>query len=165
MPVSPNTPEIGRPALKRPDRQPSVWALRFETIRAVLLLLRAQFLIRFVPMARWHSSLGQAVEVAKTDSVGSAQPDPAAFAFARARARRVERAAARLPWETSCLARAMALQWLLAPAGCATRLVIAMQREDWRAEHGWHAWVELDEVMLIGQCDPTRYHRVLCFAR
>lgn len=144
-----------------PGGQPSVWALRFETIRAALLLLRAQFLIRSVPMARWHGSLGQVVEQMQDGT----PCDPAELAMARAKARRVERAAMRFPIEPSCLAKAMALQWLLAPTGLGTRLVIAMQRDDRRAEHGWHAWVELDEVILIGQCDPTHYLRVLCFAR
>lgn len=133
-------------------------------MRAALLLVRAQFLIRFVPMARWHGSLGQVMDEAQESVGGGPQSDPAKLVIARAQARRLERAAARFPIEPSCLAKAMALQWLLTPAGCGVRLVIAMQRDDRNEEHGWHAWVALGDAMLIGQCDAARYRRVLCFA-
>lgn len=143
----------------------SLWSLRLQTVRAALLLLRAQLLIRFVAMARWHGSLGQVVDEAQAGAGDGTQNDPAVLATAHAHARRVERAAARFPKAPSCLAQAMALQWLLAPKGFGTRLVIAMQHGDRSAAHGWHAWVELGDVMLIGQCDAARYRRVLCFAR
>lgn len=144
--------------------QPSLWSLRLQTLRAALLLLRAKFLIRFVPMARWHGSLGQVADEAHGRAGDSAQIQPAVLAIARAQARRVERAAARFPIEPSCLAKAMALQWLLASTGLGTTLVIAMQHGDRSAEHGWHAWVELGDTMLIGQCERACYRRVLCFA-
>lgn len=138
--------------------------LRLQTVRAALLLLRAQFQIRFVPLARWHGSLGLVLDVAEQGAGCGTQIDPAVLAMARAQARRVERAAARFPIEPSCLAKAMALQWLLQPLGCGARLVIAMLRDDRRDAHGWHAWVELGDAMLIGHCEPMRYRRVLCFA-
>lgn len=164
MPVLPNTSEMRRAIVAMADRQLSVWALRIETMRAALMLLRAQFLIRFVAMARWHRSLGQVVDEALAGAGGGTRSDPAVLAMARARARRVERASARLFREPSCLAKAMALQWLMAPTGLGTRLVIAMQHGDRDEEHGWHAWVELGDVMLIGGCDAARYRRALCFA-
>lgn len=151
-------------AVAQGSGQPSRWMLRLRTLHAALLLVRAQFLIWFVPMARWHGSLGQVMDEAQESVGGGAQSDPAVVATARAHARRVERASARFPIEPGCLAQAMALQWLLVSAGYGTRLVIAMQHGDRSAEHGWHAWVELGDVMLIGQCEAAHFARVLCFA-
>ena len=150
-----------------PDRisTVSVWSLRVGTLKSMLLILRAQWLIRCSPMSRWRGSLGRLVEhdtPKHNHSIGADQLRAAAVL-----ARRVERGAARFPTEPKCLPQAMALQWLLGATGADSRLVIAMQREAERSEgadeHAFHAWVEWGDQMLIGLCDPSDYRKVLIF--
>ena len=70
--------------------------------------------------------------------------------------RAVERAAARLPGDTVCLPRAMALQWMLRRRGHASALVFGVQSERREGDiHALHAWVEVGGRTVIG-ADPER---------
>lgn len=138
----------------------NVWQQRRATLQAMGLLWRAQFLARYVPMSRWRAGLGEVVEG------GIAPTQPASdqeMRVASAHARRIVRAAHRLPREPKCLAQAMALQWLLIRHGLRPQLVLAMDRRDRDAAHGYHAWVELGGQMLIGQCQRGDYHPIVAF--
>lgn len=135
---------------------------RLLTAEAMALLPLARMLVAKVQMKHWRGSLG-AID-AKTISVGDGDANDAdpVFMDALCIARHVERAADRLPFETKCLPRAMALQWMLRRREIATRLVIArsVTRRD---SDEWHAWVERGGEMLIGHCDPSDYLPVLAF--
>ena len=134
-----------RPAKAPDDAGPGIWAARLQTLRAIMLILRAQLLVRFVPLAKWHGSLGKVIE-------GDANIEIAAssFGLAVSRAARVKRAAARMPAEPKCLAQAMALQWMLVREGFPSRLVVARHRDEMAVQHAYHAWVELDGQSLTG---------------
>ena len=70
---------------------------------------------------------------------------------ARRLAGHVERAAQRLPFETKCLPRAMALSWLLRRRRLGHCVVIAVRPPELRdGDHGLHAWVEVDGETVIG---------------
>ncbi len=73
----------------------------------------------------------------------------------------VERAAARLPVVTLCLARAVAVQWLLRLRRQPSTLVLASHRTDRTTEHAFHAWVEIGDYFVIGHCDRAAYRQVL----
>ncbi|MBE5074509.1 lasso peptide biosynthesis B2 protein [Erythrobacteraceae bacterium E2-1 Yellow Sea] len=141
-----------------PDQ--NIWHSRLATLEVMGLLILAVLLVRLAPMSRWRSSLGDVY-------AGGAGDMPVVTAdgmrHATAVARRVVRAAHRLPREPKCLAQAMALQWLLRRGGFHPQLVLAMDRQDRSAEHGYHAWVELGGTMLIGNCDRDNFHIVLGF--
>ncbi|HSG35513.1 MAG TPA: lasso peptide biosynthesis B2 protein [Sphingomonadaceae bacterium] len=110
-------------------------------------LCLAQLLLALVPFAKWRGRLGHA---------GLADRD--ALAEARRLAKHVERGAKRLPFETSCLARAMALSRMLRAAGVAHEVVIAVRPPGLR--DGWdtlHAWVELAGERVIGDL-PGPWH-------
>ncbi len=149
------------------DQNPSVsiWSLRAGTLKAMFLILRAQWLIRRSAMSSWRGSLGQLVE---DNPAEHNQPiTDERLRAAAGLARRVERAAARFPTEPKCLSQAMALQWLLREMDAGSRLVIAMLRGaesgNDAAEHAFHAWVEWGNQMLIGHCDRSQYRIVLSF--
>lgn len=114
---------------------------RMATVRAMTALGLARFLIRFVPLGRWRRTLG----LASGDRGGGA------LAEARQIARQVERGAERLPFETVCLPRAMAMSWILRRRKIAHALVFAARpahrRDD---EHALHAWIEVNGSKVIG---------------
>lgn len=138
-------------------------ALRLGTLRAMAALALARICIRILPFSRWRGSLGEPAE----DPVALAHVRPEAneqeLAEARALARRVERAASRLPGESKCLPKAMALQWMLHRRSIPSRLVIAVLRQQGERADAYHAWVECGADMVIGHCDRTEYTPLACF--
>ncbi|HEY6662611.1 MAG TPA: lasso peptide biosynthesis B2 protein [Sphingomicrobium sp.] len=108
------------------------------TAKALGLLCWARLLIAWVPLKGWRESLG--------DSGG--RP---ASAEARRLARQVERAAAWLPFETKCLARAMALSWILRRRRIGPAVVFAVRPAALRSsKDDLHAWVEVAGETIIG---------------
>lgn len=134
-------------------------AQRWHTIRAMAALAAARIMVRWVPFSLWRRVLGQVVEQ-PTDRTAMGSSDLALACFL---ARRVERAAQRLPGTSKCLPQAMALQWLMRRAGMPSRLVIALHRHDRASEHTFHAWVEIGGNMLIGHCERELYSPVATF--
>lgn len=118
---------------------------RLLVAEAMLLLLAARLLVSWVRLGRWLRLLGrQAAEPRRAQ----------ARAGDRQLARAVERATLRLPGESKCLPRAMALHWLLARRGRPGQLVIGVLPGDQRGRlEDLHAWVECGEEVLIGQLD------------
>jgi hypothetical protein len=103
------------------------------------MLCWARILVALVPFRRWQAGLGLADE------------RPAAKADAQPIANAIEWAAERLPFETKCLPRAMALSWLLQSRRIGHSVVIAVrpfaQRERIDA---LHAWVEVGDSKIMG---------------
>ena len=140
-------------------------SLRRQTLGAMLYLAKARFVVRFFAFSRWRGSLGRLLETSGDQARSSPPPDldVTSLSEARAMARRVERAANRLPGESKCLPKAMALQWMMQRAGLPSRLVIAIHRYERANEDTYHAWVEVSREMLIGQCDRLEYAGVAGF--
>ena len=123
-------------------RRAEAWRLRWRTLRAMALLCRARLLVARVPLARWRGTLGL---------VGEARGDAGEHREARRLAVHVERAAARLPFETKCLVRAMALSWLLRAAAIPHALVVAARPQGARnGADDLHAWVEHAGAIVLG---------------
>lgn len=129
-----------------PDGLPRGWAARMVTIEAMAALVLARLLIARVRFGRWRGWLGE---------VDAAEPKGAvARPLDRYLARAVERAAGRLPFETRCLPRAMALHWLRMRRGRAGTLVIGVLPGARRGGlDDLHAWVECGGEVLIGALD------------
>jgi len=105
----------------------------------MVLLCWARFLVEWVPLPRWRETVG-------LDAKTGPLPNDAWRLAAQ-----VERAAARLPFATRCLPRAMALSWLLRRAAIGHALVIAARPAALRdSTDALHAWVEIDGTRLIG---------------
>lgn len=125
------------------------WRLRRLTLEAMARLCAAWMLVRFVPLARWRGQLGRTVPPGAADTAPGA--DPETSAEARRLALHVERAAARLPFETKCLPRAIALTRMLRARGLPYCLRIAARPPNERdGTDDLHAWVEVSGVKVIG---------------
>ncbi len=117
----------------------------------MMLLCVAQLAVKLVPFRYWRGTLGR---IAAGDAGPAAGDDRAGPA--RRMAVHVERGAARLPFATKCLPRAMALCWLLRGAGIAYTLKIAARPAAARRANAagalgdLHAWVEAADITVIG---------------
>jgi len=151
---------------------------------ALICLVVARLLVRFVPLSAWRSSLGAAVQPAGpsvSDQFGIALPaqstgvsadgnaaassqqfpnplcDQPMLRHALRLGRCVDRAAQWLPGTSKCLPRAAALQWLLRAEGIPSALVIAFRLGDRTGPDAFHAWTETCGEMLVGKCDRADY--------
>lgn len=133
---------------------------RRDTLKAMFLLGAARFLVRFVPLSVWQSSLGT-VQITSENIRSLEESDD--LETAHYWARRVMRSVQRLPGETKCLPQAVALQWLLAPHHHKSRLIIALHRNGADEKEGLHAWVEAAGKILIGHCERDDYSPIAVF--
>ena len=112
----------------------------------MVLLGWARLLVAGVPFGWWRGLLGTKDGRARPSAPSSSQ-----LARARRIAGAVDRAAQRLPFDTKCLPRAMALSWLLRRAAIPHALVIAVRPQDQRdTSDALHAWVEVAGARIIG---------------
>lgn len=106
------------------------------------LLCWARVLVAWVRFERWRDSLGLATEPAEPQAPTSR----ASFLVAA-----VERAARRLPFETKCLPRAMALSWMLRRERVPHDVVVAVRPANQRgSDDDLHAWIEVASAKILG---------------
>jgi hypothetical protein len=104
------------------------------------LLCGARLLVDRVALERWRESLGLSADVTGE-----------AAAAARAVAADVEWGAKRLPFETKCLPRAMAVSWMLRRNRIGHVVVFAVRPPELRgSDDTLHAWVEVAGEAIIG---------------
>lgn len=123
------------------------WRLRRRTLRAMAALCLARLVVALLPFRHWRERLGHAE--------GCEDAREAARWAAH-----VERGAARLPFETKCLPRAMALSWLLRNERIAHELVLAVRPADTRDKDALHAWIEAGDERILGNL-PGPWHETL----
>lgn len=155
---------------------------RLQVLRAASFIAVARFLVRMVPLHVWRASVGEVVAAtasasASANSSGDAgvgapglvrilqNSDPEKLALARWLGRCVDRAAGYLPGTSRCLPRAVALHWMLRLKGIPAQTVIAFKIGDRSGADAYHAWVELDGEMVIGQCDRMVYQPIMILAQ
>lgn len=124
---------------------------RLATMRAIFYLAAARLLVRMTSLERLRESIGKPLDV---DVDGADE-------LARFWAGRVERAAMRLPSESKCLPKSVALYWLLKREGVASRIAVAIHVTERAGAHAYHAWLERDGEMLVGHCNREEYRVVL----
>jgi len=111
------------------------------------LVALARVLVAYVPLGRWRRTLGTAAP----PDIGDPALHLATNLPARRLARAVERAAVRLPGESLCLPKAMALQWMLRRRAMDGMLVIGVRSGQERGRlDDLHAWVVSRGEFLIG---------------
>lgn len=112
------------------------------------LLCLARLLVGLVPFRLWRATLGHVAGEGDASGADCLQ----AYQTARRFAAHVERAAARLPFATKCLPRAMALAWMLRARGLGYRLKLAVRPPHARSgQDDLHAWVEAGGTTVIGE--------------
>ena len=130
------------------------WHGRRATLEAIAWLILARLLIARVPFGRWRRWLGTPVAPQTDDPQLHLDANLAQRRLARA----VERAAGRLPGESRCLARAMALQWMLRRRGLGGVLHIGVLPGNERGSlDDLHAWVTHSGEVLIGASDQPHH--------
>jgi hypothetical protein len=125
---------------------------------ATLNLTMAQLLL-FVPF-RWlvplcgqlHPGAASALRVLSEDEISSA------FAVRRA----VRRATGRLPWDSSCLVRALAAQMMLRRRHLPSVLQLGV-RTGAATKLSAHAWVKCGEVNVVGDESVAEFTPIAAF--
>lgn len=139
------------------------WQWRGRVAEAMIRLIVARLLVTSIPLHRWRRLLGPLNPQSGARGRGSGGADGAARLLARA----VVRGAARLPFETKCLPRAIALHTLLRRTGHASQLVIGVLDSRSRtfkqgSLEDLHAWVESHGEVIIGALDEP-FHPLVRF--
>lgn len=107
-------------------------------------LCLARLAVAWLPFSLWRGWLG-------LDGPAVPNAVPNAASEVQRLALHIERAAARLPFLTLCLPRAMALSWVLLRRGIAHQLVIAARSASLRGgTDDLHAWVEAGGQIVLG---------------
>lgn len=128
----------GRGWLPLPDR----WQSRQRTAVAMAALCWARFVLAILPFKWWRETLGGKLGMGAADT---------AVADANRFAAHVEWAARLLPFSTKCLARAMALSWILRSNEIGHTVVFAVRPEDQRgADDQLHARVDIAGETVLG---------------
>ncbi|AKM08953.1 lasso peptide biosynthesis B2 protein [Croceicoccus naphthovorans] len=120
------------------------WTGRALTAEAIAWMLLARVLVACFAFGRWRKWLGRQL-------VGAG---PAMTSDVRHRrlARAIERGARRLPIETKCLVRAMALHWMLHIRKLGSTLAIGTLPAQLRGTiDDLHAWIEIGEKTILGE--------------
>lgn len=146
-------PDAPQPDDVSPDRAApphGAWRARAQVAEAITALIAARLTIATIPLARWRGALGRQVDPSSLTKAGTLPANLDGRGLARA----VDRGAARLPGETRCLARALALHAMLRRRRIGATLLIGVLP---RAERGTlddlHAWVLRRGETLIGGAD------------
>ena len=125
----------------------TAWRGRGATLEALLWLVLARLLVAVVPFGRWRKWLGAPVQPETSSPAKRLDANLAQRRLARA----VERAAGRLPGESLCLPRAIALQWMLRRRNFGGVIHIGVRPSQQRGSlDDLHAWVTRDGEVLIG---------------
>lgn len=123
------------------------WQARGATAEATVWLIVARLLVAQVPFGRWRRWLGTPITPPTGDPTLRLDDNLAQRRLARA----VGRAADRLPGETLCLPRAMALHWMLRRRTMGGVLHIGVLPDNARGTlDDLHAWVTRSGEILVG---------------
>ena len=120
---------------------------RVQAALIVVLFCIARFLVSCVPLRMWSATLGVVAKCPPEQTI----PSDETFSATHRLAVNVERVAARLPFETRCLHRAMTLAWMLWSNGISYNLKIAVRPSKARTgRDDLHAWVEAGGKIVLG---------------
>ena len=126
---------------------------RIRVLEAAAALALTQVLLRLMPFARLAGPIS---EVDATHLPGTT--DVTAAKVGRA----VEGAAARLPWHSTCLVRAIAGRWMLRRRGIDSTLVVGVRRTDDGLQA--HAWLVTTDGVVCGGRDAAGFDPIVVFS-
>jgi hypothetical protein len=150
--------------LKSLKAAPAKWRRRSWTERALLmeafaLLGIARLSILVLPFKWLAFTLG--LHMKET----GAQINPSDLDSARMIGQAIRSAANNTPWESLCLAQAVAGQWMLKRRGIAGTLYLGVAKEETKpAKLGAHAWLRCGNIILTGREGHKKFTVVAAFS-
>ena len=130
---------------------------RLRTLEAVGALVLAQVLLWTMSFARVASLAGHVRAGSHGDQPGRATSEPRAAGVGRS----IYRAAARLPWSSPCLVRALAGRLMLMRRGMPSTLVLGVTTESGLVYA--HAWLVVGDGTLCGGRDAGGFTPLATF--
>jgi len=127
------------------------WADRLVFIEAWLYLGAARAVLLTVPFRLIARRLGRQLTVSDLSLVGSTPP-PVALRVAAG----IETMARHTPWESACLAQAIAGRFMLGRRGLRSRLYLGT-RKDEAGKLVAHAWLQSGNEILLGRTAHDTY--------
>jgi len=128
-----------------------MWHRRALVAEAIVLIVVARILVKFVPFKRWRATLGRIDQ--GSDGADCGAPPPVALDCAAS----VERAAWRLPG-TLCLPKSVALQWMLKRRRIAAAVLFAVKSHASRGGlDDLHAWVAIGAAALLDDASESQH--------
>lgn len=137
---------------------------RIKVLRAMAYVVMARLLVRFVPLVKWRDSIGVLLGAEQAFAMQVAPMQQSARIAVQSFVDQIDRACLRLPGNSRCLPRAVALGWLLRRRSMPLLTVIAFSKSDRTGDDAYHAWVECGGEMLIGHCDRSTYQPIMVLA-
>lgn len=135
-------------------------------LEAASWLGAAQLALRLIPF-RWIALTLGAQDV-PSSAVGPVGPNDEVASnstdheMVRRMSAAIRTTARHLPWNPTCLARALAAKAMLDIRGKRSRLRLGVARDRGSALEA-HAWLEADGIVLTGGAEAERYHVVASF--
>jgi hypothetical protein len=127
------------------------WADRLIFIEAWLYLGAARLALLTIPFRVIARRLGRQLKVSDLSLVGSVPP-PVAFRVGTG----IETMARHTPWESACLAQAIAGRFMLGRRALSSRLYLGT-RKDESGNLVAHAWLQSGNTVLLGQTGHQEY--------
>jgi hypothetical protein len=143
---------------------PAKWRRRSRAehvllMEAFVLLGIARLAILALPFKRLAVTLGKHMVESGT------QIDTPALLSARMIGQAVRSAANNTPWESRCLAQAVAGQWMLKRRHIAGTLYLGVAKDETKPEKlGAHAWLRCGNIILTGQEGHKKFTVVAAFS-
>ena len=125
---------------------------------ALLALVLSQLLLRLLPLDAIVKRLGFIVDEPRSHVQASATAAPGVHVR-----RAIDSAAARLPWQPTCLVRALAGSMMLTRRGVGSVVVLGVRRDD--ASLAAHAWLAVDDGTVCGGEEAANYRPLAAFRR
>lgn len=135
------------------------WTDRLLLIEAWLYLGAARLALLAVPFRYIAPHLGVQIRPTAVEPPGSEAVPPEARRLAGA----VEIMSRHTPWESACLAQAMAGKWMLRRRGLFSRLYLGTKKEP-SGELKAHAWLQSADEILIGGAGHETFVVLSAFA-
>jgi len=134
------------------------WRERARLGEALLYLAAAQLALVVIPFHRLTPHLG---------APHAQSPETFAAPIQRAQAARIRRAVQTMsrlvPWDSVCLAQALAAKWMLARRGMASTLYLGVAYDEQRKLRA-HAWLRCGNLWVTGAPQHKKFTIVETFA-
>lgn len=135
------------------------WHKRLLLAEAALLLALARVVIACVPFHRIAQWLG-------TEGSESTTATPAPCqAMAENISWSIETMARHVPWQSLCLAQALAASWMLARRGATSTTYFGVATPDQHTLFNAHAWLRCGSTIVTGAMNKGHYKVLTCFSR